>query len=163
MYSCPKNFSHATWRSSWTPLPPYYTMMEEFDLHIIEDEDEAAAILDGDNTQDLPITIGSGNHDLPGTSQGVNNLTGNSSSKGVTGLPGTSPIDLDKDHGTPHNSNSPISSTREWDIVKRKTRKSGKTSNPAFEDIIKEPPKTKSHKGVEWVFLTISTAAVPSP
>ena len=58
--------------------PDYYTMMEEFDLQIIEDEDEAAAILDRDNTQDLPTTIGSGNAELPGTSQGVNNPNGNS-------------------------------------------------------------------------------------
>ena len=95
-------------------------MMEEFDLQIIEDEDEAAAILDGDNTQDLPITIGSGNAELPVNSQGVNNLTGNSPSQRVTGFPGNSPIDLEKDHGTPQNNNSPISTTREWDTVKRK-------------------------------------------
>ena len=56
----------------------YYTILEEFDLKIIEDEDEAAAILARGNTRDLPNSIGSGNTELPGTSQGVNNHTGNS-------------------------------------------------------------------------------------
>ena len=97
--------------------PDYYTMMEEFDLKIIEDEDEAAAILARGNTRDLPTSIGSGNTELSGTSQGVNNLTGNSPTKEATGLPGTSPIDLEKDQGTPHH--SPISSDREWDLRSR--------------------------------------------
>ena len=121
--------------------PDYYTMMEEFDLKIIEDEDEAAAILARGNTRDLPTSIGSGNNELPGTSQGVNNLTGNSPSKEATGLPGTSPIDLEKDQGTPHH--SPISSDREWDTVRRKSKKSRKTSKPAFEDVIEEPLKPR--------------------
>ena len=76
-------------------------MMEEFDLKIIKDEDEAAAILARGNTRDLPTSIGSGNTELPGTSQGVNKHTGNSPSNEATRLPGTSPIDLEKDQGTP--------------------------------------------------------------
>ena len=69
-----------------TPSTPsdYYTILEEFDLKIIEDEDEAAAILAWGNTRDLPTSTGSGNHELPGTSQGVNTHNGNSE------LPGTS-------------------------------------------------------------------------
>ena len=146
--------------STPSTTPDYYTMMEEFELQIIKDEDEAAAILDGGKTWDLPITIGSGNVELPGNSQGVMDLTGNSPSQRVTRLPRNSPVDLEKDHGTPQqNNSSPISTTREWDTVKRKTRKSRTTSNPAFEDIIEEPPQTNSHKGIEWVFLTISTSA----
>ena len=141
-----------------TPSTPsdYYTMMEEFDLKIIEDEDEAAAILARGNTRNLPTSIGSGNTELPGTFQGVNSHSGNSPSNEATGLPGTSPIDLEKDKGTPHH--SPISSDREWDTVRRKS-KSRKTPKPAFKDVIEEPPQTKNTKGIEWVFLTISTAA----
>ena len=104
-----------------TPSTTPDTMMEEFELQIIKDEDEAAAILDRGKTRDLPITIGSGNVELPGNSQGVMDLTGNSPSQRVTRLPGNSPVDLEKDHGTPQqNNNSPISTTREWDTVKRK-------------------------------------------
>ena len=151
----------------------YYTILEEFDLKIIEDEDEAAAILARGNTRDLPTSTGNGNHELPGTSQGVNTHTGNSELPGTsqegnnstgnsppneaTELPGTSPIDLERDQDTPHH--SPISSDREWDTVRRKSKKSQRTHKPAFEDVIEGPPQNKNTKGIEWVFLTISTAA----
>ena len=155
------------------PTPSFDSLLEELGIGTIEaplrclqmhhffSDDEAAAILNGGKTRDLPGTKNQGDKRLPSSSPVVihddagNELPrdlGNTSKE----LPRSNPRD------------SPDPTNGEWETINKRNRRSHKTSTPkttqraaAFEDPIRETSSITAHqaKGIEWVFVTISTVA----
>ena len=155
------------------PTPSFDSLLEELGMGTIDvstdtsetaamfSDDEAAAILNGGKTRDLPGTKTQGEKRLPSNSPVVihddagNELPrdlGNNSKE----LPRRNPRD------------SPDPTNGEWETINKRNRRSHKTSTPkttqraaAFEDPIRETSSKTTHqaKGIEWVFVTISTVA----